>query len=123
MNASLCSVIDMLVFLLGICAIFIKTIDCAVVSQNNDTLMIGYVLPSIGWPVGPTIGSAIILAIEELDRRQILPGYKVDWIMRDDHCEQLRGMQMLVEMWGESDKSLDVIVGPGCSVVCQPLAL
>lgn len=47
---------------------------------------------------------------------------QVDWILRDDYCEPMRGMQVAVEMWGAVN-DLDAMIGPGCSVVCQPLAL
>ena len=71
---------------------------------------------------GPQIGSAIILGIEEVQRRNILPGYSIEWVWRDSWCNSLRGMRMAVDMWKNAE-DLDGIIGDGCSVVCQPLAL
>ena len=44
----------------------------------NNTLTIGYLWPwSHGWPGGPYSGSAIVVALEEVERRKLLPGYTI----------------------------------------------
>ena len=54
----------------------------------NNTLTLGYLLSwSHEWAAGPYIGSSIILAIEEIEKRQLLPGYNIDWILRDTWCQ------------------------------------
>ena len=54
----------------------------------NSTLTIGYLLSwSHEWAAGPYIGSSIILAIEEIEKRQLLPGYNIEWILRDTWCQ------------------------------------
>ncbi len=53
----------------------------------NGTLMIAYTLPSIGWAVGPKIGSAMPLAIKEVEKRQILPQYKVSNLSKQSHID------------------------------------
>ena len=64
----------------------------------NNTLNIGYLLPwSVGWNVGPFMGSAIMPAIEEVKRRQLLSDYEIDFIFRDSGCEILMGKILLVE--------------------------
>ncbi len=89
----------------------------------NKTLTVAYSIPWVqGWPVGIRAGSAIIVGIEEVERRQLLPGYHIDWIWRDSQCNSAIGIQMIVDMW-TSVKDLDVIIGDGCSVVCQPASL
>lgn len=89
----------------------------------NNTLTLGYSLSwTRGWIVGSRGGSAIILALEEIKKRQLLPGYHIEWLFRDDWCEPGQGVQMAVEMWAQSD-DLDAIIGPGCSSVCQPMSL
>ena len=63
----------------------------------NNTLTLGYLVPwaeDHEWEIGPYVGSAIILGIEEVHRRQLLPGYDIEWILRDDYCEKQRGMQV-----------------------------
>ncbi len=89
---------------------------------NRTTLTFGCSLPwDKGWPVGGEIASAVIIAIEEIHRRQLLPGYEIEWIWRDSYCEPRHGMAMAVDMWTSVD--LDAIIGDGCSVVCQPVSL
>ncbi len=89
----------------------------------NGTLTLAYTLSwNQEWLVGQSIGSAIIIGIEEVYRRQILPGYDIDWVWRDSYCQPRQGMKMAVEMWNAVD-DLDAIIGDGCSVVCQPVAL
>ncbi len=58
----------------------------------NNTLTLGFSLPwEHGWTVGPGAGAGIIVGIEEVHRRQLLPGYDIEWVFRDDHCEPQRG--------------------------------
>ena len=55
---------------------------------TNGTLTLGYLLSwSHEWAVGPFIGSAIAVGINEIKRRQLLPDYDVDWILADTRCE------------------------------------
>ena len=66
----------------------------------DNTLTIGYILPwERGWIVGQTVGSSIILGIEEVQRRQLLPGYEIQWLMRDTFCEPMRGIQVMTHTW------------------------
>ncbi len=89
----------------------------------NNTLTLGFMSPwQQGWFIGSKVGSGIILGIEEVYARQILPGYDIDWVFRDDYCEPQHGMHMAVDLWA-SVNDLDAIIGPGCSVVCQPVSL
>ena len=89
----------------------------------NKRLTLGYILPwTQGWPLGPSIGSAIILGMEEVRNREILPGYDIEWELRDDFCEPRRGMQVIVDLW-DSVEDLDGLIGSGCSTVCQPESL
>ncbi len=91
-------------------------------SFPNGKLTLGYLVPWQGWPVGPSVGSAIILGINEIEKRQLLPGYEIEWLLRNDACEARRGMHKAVQIWHSVEK-LDAIIGSGCSVVCQPLSL
>ena len=90
---------------------------------DNNTLTLGCSIPWIrGWLIGGQIGSAVSIAIEEVHRRQLLPGYEIEWIWRDSYCEPRRGMAMAIDMWASVDH-LDGIIGDMCSVVCQPVSL
>jgi hypothetical protein len=89
---------------------------------TNKTLTLGFLLPwEKGWSAGPFLGSAIILGIKEVQNRQLLPGYELKWVMRDDYCNPRRGMQVAVDLW--HTEHLSGIIGTTCSVVCQPVAL
>ncbi len=89
----------------------------------NNTFTLGYSIPwERGWHIGGIIGSAIVLGIREVHRRQLLPGYEIEWIWRDSHCEPGRGLAIAVDMWA-SVEDLDGIIGDGCSVVCKQQGL
>ncbi len=89
----------------------------------NKTLTLGYTIPwNQGWLVGRQIGSAILVGIDEVNHRQLLPMYDIKWVLRDTYCEPKRGMAMAVDIWASVD-DLDGIIGDGCSVVCQPVSL
>ena len=90
--------------------------------KSNKTLTLGYFVPwEQGYIAGPTLGCAIVVAIDHIKQQQILPEYDVEWIFGDDYCEPRRGMQVAVGMW--TTVRLHGIIGSGCSVVCQPVSL
>ncbi len=72
--------------------------------------------------MGYSIGSAFVVGLEEVEKRQLLPGYKIEWVLRDTWCRSRRGMTMVVDMWNEVE-DLDAIIGPGCSSACHPVGL
>ncbi len=90
---------------------------------TNQTLTLGYAMPwQAGWQFGVGVGSAIVLGIREVEKRQLLPGYKIEWVLMDDWCWSLHGMQVAVDVWS-SVEDLDGIIGAACSAVCQPVSL
>ena len=92
-------------------------------SIRNNTFTLGYTISwNKGWRIGPQIGSAIILGINEVHTRQLLPGYSIEWVLADPQCEPRRGMQVAVDIWN-SVPDLDGFISDGCSVVCQPMSL
>ena len=56
------------------------------------------------------MGSAIILGLEEVEKRQILPGYSLEWVMRNTKCKPRTGITEAVDLW-KSVTDLDVIIG------------
>ncbi len=93
---------------------------CAV---ETDILTLGFLSPwEKGHLLAQTAGSGIVVGIQEVGQRQILPGYTIEWVFRDDYCEPRWGMKMAVELWA-SVQQLDGIIGSVCSVVCQPVSL
>ena len=89
----------------------------------NNTLTLGYLLPWVkGWFIGPLVGSAIILGIDEVHKRQLLPGYNINWVMKDTFCEGKEAMQVAVDVW-QSEDNLAGFIGPACSAASQPVSL
>ena len=77
----------------------------------NNTLTIAYSIPwSHDWAVGPVMGSAIVVGLEEVRRRQLLPGFDIEWVWRDSYCKPLHGIKMVIDMWS-SVYDLDLLLG------------
>ena len=90
---------------------------------SDSRLNIGLLLPySAGWTVGTKIGSAIIVGINKVNIDGILSGYTLDYEWRDTHCSAYHGLTGAMDLWSNSS-DLDVFIGGGCSVVCEPVAL
>ncbi len=65
-------------------------------TTKPQTLMIGHAVPMTGiWAVGPLMAAAIVPSIKEVERRQLLPGYHIDWVLGDTACDAGR-------CWGAS---------------------
>ena len=58
----------------------------------NKTLTLGFLFPAIY--VGK-YASAVIPALQEGARRQLLNGYEINWIWRDSACNANKGEQRL----------------------------
>ncbi len=111
------------VFWWSLCHLHFSPLTCTSTIQPKK-LVLGFTIPwSQKWLVGPKIASAIILGIDEVGNRELLPGYEIDWIWRDSYCESSRGMAMAVDIWTSVPGGVDGIIGDGCSVVCQPVSL
>lgn len=89
----------------------------------NHTLHLAYLLSwSHEWGVGYSIGSSIIIGIQEVRKRHLLDGYEITWSHRDTYCEPRHGLAMLIDIW-DTSPDVDGIIGGDCSVVCHPTAL
>ncbi len=87
-------------------------------------LNMGVLLPwTNDWELGPYMGSGVVVGIQEVYKRQLLPGYEIAWDWRDTYCKPRQGLAMAVELWSVFDGNLDAFIGGGCSVVCEPVAL
>jgi atrial natriuretic peptide receptor A len=92
--------------------------------QEPITLNMGVLIPwSEEWNLGPYMGAGVVVGIQEIYKRQLLPGYVIDWNWRDTFCKPRQGLAMAVNLWSEFDGNLDAFIGGGCSVVCEPVAL
>lgn len=117
---------DMRTLILFFCLMMETRANDTALRQENSLkkeLHLAYLMPwTNSWDVGPLIGSAIILGIETVFKRGLLPGYDISWSWVDSKCEPLPGVKAVVTMFIENRK-LDGIIGAGCSVVCEPVSL
>lgn len=91
----------------------------------DSKLNIGLLLPysdNGGWNVGTKIGSAIIVGINKVRSENILPSYDLDYVWRDTKCSAKDGLTAAMDIWSNLT-DVDVFIGGGCSVVCEPVAL
>jgi hypothetical protein len=53
-------------------------------------LRLGIALPWLGdtWPAGPTVAPSVLSALEEVDRRGLLPDHAVEWMWMDTQCDE-----------------------------------
>ena len=58
----------------------------------NHTLTIGFLVSfESEWLSGPYVASAIILGIEEVKARHLLPGYDIEWLWANSGCDAIKG--------------------------------
>ena len=81
-------------------------------------LSIGFLWP--GNLLGPTIPWSFEFGMETA--RQILPEFEIATLIRNTNCSPKQGMKDALEL-RRSLGTLDGIIGPGCSVVCEPVGL
>lgn len=88
-------------------------------SQQKSTIKIGVVIPwTGGWRVGHLIGSAVLLGFEEVEKRNILPAYKVEWTWEDSFCNARLGLKKAVQMYSYYQQQLDGYVGRYSLLCC-----
>ena len=102
-------------------------VSCATLpwtAASAPTLAIAVQIPwTQGWEIGPFIGSAIVVGLEEVTERQLLNGYDLTWQWADTYCEPRQGLASAIQLWSDFNSEVDAYIGGGCSVVCEPVAL
>ncbi|XP_077994096.1 atrial natriuretic peptide receptor 2-like [Glandiceps talaboti] len=90
---------------------------------------LGLLLPWDGfWPVGKHAAGAALVAIDYVNEQVELfsalhqNGHNLTLSWRDDRCDVGVGLSQLVDLWNlkNNDKHIDVFIGPGCSIICEP---
>ena len=85
---------------------------------NKTALKVGYLVPMTGsWDIGTAMASAVPVALEEIEQRGLFAGFSVQMIWKDSGCSAGTGLAALSDLLNEG---VDVLVGPACSVACQP---
>ena len=72
------------------------------------------------WDGGRTNSAAVPLAIDFVNKDPSLLGYKIAFIWRDSQCSAGKALAAMSELL---DAGVDVFIGPGCSVACEPTQL
>lgn len=71
------------------------------------------------WPIGTRIAAAVPMAIHDvMHDSTLLPGYNFTYEIVDSACEPEKGLRGMVNF-----QAFDLFIGPGCSVVAEPVAL
>ena len=92
-------------------------------SASGGSIQLGVLIPwTVEWDIGEFMGSAIGVAVEEVQNRSILSGYSIDWEWRDTQCQPLPGLTGALDLWDGTD-DLDAFIGGGCTEICKPIAL
>ena len=91
---------------------------------DNKTLNLGVLIPwTQEWDLGQAMGSGVIVGLEEVEKRDLLPGYDIKWRWNDTYCKPRQGLSAAVYQWRMYDGHVGAFIGGGCSVVCEPVAL
>ena len=76
------------------------------------------------WEIGYKMAAGLILGVETVRERQLIPAnWTIDWDWRDTYCRARRGLAMTVDLWSHFNTRPSAIIGGGCSIVCEPVAL
>ena len=82
--------------------------------NNTDrlSLKIGFLISWTGaYPLGERTGSAGPLAVDEVKRRNLLPGYNIEWTWRDTSWNSRKGLVGAVDMWSQYGGDIDAFIG------------
>ena len=114
----------------------ISAVTCFIVGQcqNNlsnfsgieptkrATIIMAYLLPWTGpWPTGSSMGPAILPALDNVRKKEFIPGFEIEMHWADTKCDKLSGMKKIIDLW--LHHGVDVIIGDGCSIICSPVSL
>ena len=98
------------------------TYDYQQTDWESKTIVMTYLIPWTGqMKAGPEIGPAILPALEYIKTKELIPGYQIKMHWADTECNQLSGIKKILDLWLHH-KTIDVIIGDGCSTVCIPLS-
>ena len=94
--------------------------NCLLLCSTFSEISLGVLLPMTGrWPIGTRIAAAVPMAIHDvMNDSSLLPGYNITYKIVDSSCEPEKGLRAMVGF-----QSVDLFIGPACSVVTEPAAL
>lgn len=89
---------------------------------HSKEIRLGAMIPWTGtWPGGPRMASAIIIAIDEVKKRNILPGYNITYLWRDTKCQAGPTLNAVADFCSSKPR-VDAFIGSACSIGCVPSA-
>ena len=102
------------------CCLILALGSCAdqLPGLKKTTLKVGYLVPMTGsWDIGTAMASAVPVALEEIEQRGLFARFSVEMFWKDSGCNAGTGLAAFSDLLNEG---IDVLVGPACSVACQP---
>ena len=98
------------------------SILCLVSPSYTRDIKMGVFLPFTGgWPGGPRMASAILIARDKVNSDPYwLQGHNLTFVLKDSKCEARASLATLVDYYTIENPKVDVYIGPGCSVGCVP---
>ena len=101
-------------------ALLIAAIATSVSAADEKTLKIGYMVPMTGsWDIGRSMAAAVPVALDALDP-SLMGGYKLEYTWRNSSCAPGHALAALTSLLAVG---VDVLIGPACSVACEPTQL
>jgi len=70
-------------------------------------------------PVGPFMGSAIMLGVDTVRKNNILPSVNITWTWQDSFCKGLRSNKIVWNWWEKNE--VDAVIGPVCCIVSEEI--
>ena len=78
----------------------------------------GYLVPMSGsWDIGTAMAAAVPVALEDIVQRGLFSGFTIETVWKDSGCSPGTGLAALSDLLNEG---IDFLIGPACSVACQP---
>ena len=105
-------------------SLFLASILCVVYLSYERDIKMGIFLPFTGaWQGGSQMASAILIARDLVNNDPyFLQGHNLTYVLKDSKCESKRSLEILVDYYTLEVPTIDVYIGPGCSVGCIPAA-
>ena len=94
-----------------------------VASQEADHkfLTIGFLVAMEGaWDGGRTMAPTVPVAIEDLNGTPLLHGYTLKYIWKNSACSPGTALKEMTNLLSEG---IDLLLGPSCSICCEPTQL
>ena len=77
--------------------------SASVKSSDGATFTLGVLIPwTVDWELGQYMGSAVGVALKEVEDRGLLTGHTVNWQWKDTMCQPLTGVNAALDLYDEN---------------------